>query len=201
MTEIHMDQPLSHIHIGNALFNELKSRCKNKAIVLLCIGTDRCTGDSLGPLTGYNLNKNVYTRKNIHIHGTLDNPVHAKNLLETINTIHSKYESPFVIAVDACLGNKESIGKIKLSNSPLRPGAGVNKNLPTVGDISILGIVNLGGFMEIMTLQSTRLNLVLKMSEVISKGIEFGIWKFLKESSFNNLVDNQHIHIPYINSY
>jgi len=43
----------------------------------------------------------------------------------------------------------------------------VNKNLPTVGDAHITGIVNISGFMEYMILQNTRLNIIWEMSDVI----------------------------------
>ena len=49
-----------------------------KEIIILCIGSDRITGDSLGPLIGQQLSRHRW--KNIHIYGTLDTPVHALNL-------------------------------------------------------------------------------------------------------------------------
>ena len=52
-----------------------------------------------------------------------------------------------------------------------KPGAGVNKQLPEVGDIHITGIVNVSGFMEFFVLQNTRLNLVMKMAKTIANGI------------------------------
>lgn len=45
-----------------------------KEIIILCIGSDRITGDSLGPLIGQQLSRHRW--KNIHIYGTLDTPVH-----------------------------------------------------------------------------------------------------------------------------
>ena len=56
-------------------------------------------------------------------------------------------------------------------NGPLRPGLGVRKKLPPVGDLYIAGVVNVGGFMEYMVLQNTRLGLVMKMAQVIASGI------------------------------
>lgn len=56
---------------------EFKKGRKNKVLVL-CIGTDRSTGDSLGPLIGYQLRQRGL--KHIHVVGTLNKPVHAMNL-------------------------------------------------------------------------------------------------------------------------
>lgn len=146
----------------------------HKDIVFICIGTDRATGDCLGPLIGYKLFDMNYS--NVHILGTLDNPVHAKNLDEHLLALKS-YNSPFIIAIDASLGKFERIGFINIKEGPLSPGSGVNKSLPQVGDMHITGIVNMSGFMEIMVLQNTRLSLVMNMANVISKGIKYNMWK------------------------
>jgi putative sporulation protein YyaC len=138
-------------------------------LIILCIGTDRSTGDSLGPLVGSKLIDLGIAPATVF--GTLDFPVHAVNLHQTISQIHAQYQKPFIIAVDACLGRFESIGYISIKEGPLQPGTGVNKNLPAVGDLQIVGIVNVGGFMEYMVLQNTRLNLVMKMADIISQGI------------------------------
>ncbi len=77
-----------------------------------------------------------------------------------------------MIAVDASLGKPGSVGLIEVGKGPLMPGAGVNKKLPPVGHIYLSGIVNLGGFMEQMVLQSTRLYHVLEIAMVISNGLQ-----------------------------
>src|SRR5690554_5627692 len=161
--------------IFQSCFNDLY-----KDIIILCIGTDRSTGDCLGPLVGHKLKLIQY--KNVYVYGTLDNPVHAKNLSETLETINKEHLSPFIIAIDACLGRAERVGYITIAKGSLKPGAGVNKSLPEVGHIHIIGVVNISGFMEYIILQNTRLNLVMRMADTISNGIHFYIWKFLKNS-------------------
>lgn len=127
--------------------------------------------------------KKVLSRfDNVHVYGTLDSPVHAKNLEDRINSISTSHKNPFVIAIDACLGKVDRVGYLTVSNGPIKPGAGVKKNLPPVGDMHITGIVNLGGFMEYIVLQNTRLSLVMNMAETISSAVYFGLWKFQKES-------------------
>jgi putative sporulation protein YyaC len=148
-----------------------------KELVFLCIGTDRSTGDSLGPLIGYKLSGQMSKYKDVFVHGTLDDPVHAKNLHEKIRLLYSTYENPLIVAVDACLGRTERIGFVKIGSGPLKPGAGVNKELPEIGHMHITGIVNLGGYMEYLVLQNTRLSLVMKMAETISEGIRYSVWK------------------------
>lgn len=154
-------------------------------VVILCIGTDRSTGDCLGPLVGHKLKLIPYNR--ITIYGTLDQPVHAKNLSNVMDEIERNHTRSFVIAIDACLGKTERVGKICMGGGPLRPGTGVNKSLPEVGHIHIIGVVNMSGFMEYLVLQNTRLNLVMRMADTISSGIHFIIWKYVKDGSINAL--------------
>lgn len=142
----------------------------HRKIVIVCIGTDRSTGDALGPLIGSKLSTRLEEDK-AAVYGTLESPVHAVNLQETIDEIKQKYHDPFVIAVDACLGQLSSVGLVTLGNGPLRPGAGVNKVLPEVGNIHLTGIVNVGGFMEYFVLQNTRLSVVMRMADCIADSL------------------------------
>jgi len=153
---------------------------KYSDIAIVCIGTDRSTGDSLGPLVGHKLKTVSYS--NVKVFGTLEDPVHAKNLYNTMNVIFDQCKSPYVIGIDACLGRADRVGYISIGKGPLSPGAGVNKKLPEVGNMHIKGIVNVGGFMEYLVLQNTRLNLVMKMADIISTGIRFVFWKHLSKT-------------------
>ena len=76
-----------------------------------------------------------------------------------------------VIAIDASLGQKKHLGYVTIGNGALYPGAGVQKDLPPVGDIHITGIVNTAGIMEQLTLQTTRLSTVVALADVIACGI------------------------------
>lgn len=142
----------------------------NKDIIFLCIGSDRATGDSLGPIIGYKLSKYIKL-PNFHIYGTLEHPVHAKNLKDTIATIYEKHNDAFIIAIDASLGKSDHIGYITLGEGPLKPGAGVDKDLPEVGDLFITGIVNFSGVLDHMLLQTTRLNVVMSLADQICLAI------------------------------
>lgn len=134
--------------------------------VILCIGTDRSTGDALGPLAGTFFQETK--PKHLQIYGTLHEPVHAVNLHERVHTIKEKHRNPFIIAIDACLGRNTSIGHIITEKGSLQPGSALNKSLPAIGDISITGVVNISGFMEHSILQNTRLSIVIDMARQIS---------------------------------
>lgn len=140
----------------------------HRETVIVCIGSDRATGDSLGPIVGHFL---AMHQKNFHLYGTLENPVHAKNLEAALEFIHKNHHNPIIIAVDASLGIAEHVGYITVGEGSLSPGVGVSKELPSVGDLFITGIVNLSGFGGQMLLQTTRLNLVMHLADFIYRGL------------------------------
>lgn len=166
--------------ISQALFELIRDADKDyERIAVVCIGTDAVTGDCYGPLVGLNLSK--WSLYDFDLYGTIYQPVHAKNLVDIMNTIDK--EKTLVIAVDACLGTVAHVGCVTLSCEPVKPGKGVGIELPPVGDISITGIVNIGGFLPRMVLQCTRLSVVYKMAEITSAAIRLALYKIKKRQS------------------
>ncbi len=147
---------------------------------VLCIGTDRSTGDSLGPLTGYKLRESRMQR--IQIMGTLERPVHAMNLERSMELVRLKYPNHVVVAVDASVGNQDHVGCITLGRGSLRPGLGVSKDLEAVGDIFITGIVGGYSSQDPLMLQSVRLSVVMKMADYISRSV-FLVEQFLEHAA------------------
>ena len=175
----------SYIKLTDYLLNELQPILEfNPPIISFCIVTDRSTGDSLGPLVGYKLK--YFSKSNFYIYGTLENPIHAKNLISVLDEIKSKFQNPYIIAIDSCLGSLNNIGKIFIQKKPLIPGLALNKELPAVGDMSITGIVNVSGSFEFLVLQNTRLNIVMNLADSISKGIYYFILKSLYKNCDNS---------------
>lgn len=162
------------IKFSQALTRLIKEKLSAKAdLVLLCIGSDRATGDCLGPIIGYKLSRLRYP--GLYIYGTLSEPVHAKNLEETVAKIHRLHPQAAVVAIDASLGTSRHIGYITLGSGSLCPGIGVDKELPSVGDIFITGIVNISGMLSNMVLQTTRLDVVMQLADFICLGIKYSI--------------------------
>lgn len=77
-------------------------------IVFLCIGSDRVTGDCLGPYIGYRLSQ--YHIPGVFIYGTLQNPVHAVNLSSILSRINHLHPQALIIAIDSSLGRKKAPG-------------------------------------------------------------------------------------------
>lgn len=64
-----------------------KKNYHSRDIILVCIGSDRATGDCLGPIVGHKLARFCNTHKNsLHLFGTLEQPIHAKNLEPLYNS-------------------------------------------------------------------------------------------------------------------
>lgn len=153
-------------------------------LVFLCIGSDRSTGDSLGPLAGTYLAQSPLFP--FHIIGTLEEPLHALNLVEKVEEAKQQYPNAYFIAIDACLGKFDSIGHILFQNGPIYPGKAVGKNLPPVGQIAIKGVVNIGGFLEQSVLQSTRLYIPYEMSHVIGRALQLAYSRFHSKKEVHN---------------
>lgn len=166
-------------HTFNYYLNSLLPLYKH-SLVILCIGTDRATGDSLGPLVGYKLRSLDFP--GVHVYGTLDEPVHAKNLESTLAHIKEHQPHSLVLAIDACLGSMDHVGHITIGDGPIKPGAGVQKNLPSAGDFHITGIVNFSSMMNMAILQNTRLSLVMKMADMIALNIRYCLWRYFQKN-------------------
>lgn len=147
----------------------------NRPIVVVCIGSDLAIGDSLGPITGSML-KYKTQGLNAFLYGTLSAPVTAKEIRYLRTFLKETHKGCQVIAVDAAVGEKGDIGLIKLSDNPLFPGAGANKKLGSIGDISIMGIVAEKSLSNYGLFNTTRLNLVYTMSEIISDSLSALLW-------------------------
>ena len=151
------------------LVEEICLEKKKNGLLFLCIGSDRSTGDSLGPLIGYKLKERQVP--GIAVVGTLDDPVHAINLEDHLAAIRQVYKDYVVVAVDASVGSMENVGFITLGKGSLKPGLGVSKDLHAVGDMFITGIVSGLGTCDPLMLQSTRLSMVMRLADCISEGI------------------------------
>lgn len=110
----------------------------DKDPLFLCIGSDRHILDCFAPLIGTMLTDMV---PGICLYGTLDKPLHAKNMIKELHEIQKIYPNRLEIAIDASLGLNTDIGYIKLKDDSLIPGKAFAKNLPPIGQISFIGIV------------------------------------------------------------
>lgn len=161
--KINYKSSLAYYEIGESLKDFI-----NEDTVIICIGTDKCIGDCLGPLVGTLLETSLLP---LPIYGTISSPIHALNINERLAEINKKHPNSCIIGIDACLGDLHSIGEIHTRDYAIRPGKGVGKSLPEVGMASIIGIVDSSDNSDLFSSRSIRLSLILDMAKVISKGI------------------------------
>ncbi|MEG1285243.1 MAG: spore protease YyaC [Romboutsia sp.] len=133
--------------------------------IVVCIGTDRAIGDALGPLVGTMLKNSDFKYP---VYGTLDNPIHALNIYESIDSIKKTHSKGNFLAIDACLGSKNSIGNIQVREGPILPGKGVGKKLPQIGNYSIVGIVDKIDENNKFSFNNVRLSFILELAETIA---------------------------------
>ena len=170
-TQIHAQIPAQ---ISNQ--NPTQNQTIEKPPVIVCVGSDLAIGDSLGPITGSMLK---FKTQGLHVflYGTLSAPVTAKEIKYMRTFLKETHPDRQIIAIDAAVGNQGDIGLIKATSSPLLPGAGANKQLGAIGDISILGIVAEKSISNYGLFNTTRLNLVYTMSEIISDALATLLWE------------------------
>lgn len=167
---IRRDDPVAVVSLSSALERAVvAAHAAMRPLVFACIGTDRCTGDALGPLVGQKLQRLGCGTDQVI--GTLEEPLHALNLHERTDPLHAMTPAPFVVAIDAALGMASQVGSITVRDGGLYPGKGVGKDLPCLGDVSITATVNIAaGGLDAQILQSTRLFLVQQLAETIGTG-------------------------------
>lgn len=136
--------------------------------VYLCIGSDRVTGDSLGPLVGTLLLK---VQPTLPVIGTLTDPVHALNLKHTLSFLSEKFPGHPIVAIDASLGSRSHQEFFTVGSGSLEPGAGVDKILGSAGDLFITGIVAPTRPLPQLNLQTVRLSLVMRFAECIAGAV------------------------------
>ena len=167
LCEVRHRDPAALATLSLAVERELASLgAAGRQVVFACIGTDRSTGDALGPLVGQRLLRLGFAADSVV--GTLEEPLHALNMGARLRPVVERRDRPLVVAVDAALGASSGIGTVNLRRGGLLPGQGVGKDLPAVGELSLTATVNVQvGALDMQVLQSTRLYLVQELAEMI----------------------------------
>lgn len=133
MIEINIDEPNAKAELAKDLVKQAEN------IVVMCIGTENVTSDSLGPRVGSLLNENLATP--LFVYGMQGANIDAKNLKTALDVIKRLHPDAPLLVVDAAVGEQWQVGKVQLTKGDIAPGAATNKQLDRVGDISIVGIV------------------------------------------------------------
>ena len=156
-----------YLSIAKALSKCVDSKAKN--LVFVFVGSDCNIGDSLAPLCSALLN---VSDSNVFIYGNLGELITAKEVPFMSKYLKYAHPDSIIIVIDAAIGKKWDIGRVKVQNFGIKPGLGVNKDLPMLGDISIIGVVGEKGSFKNGSLPQIRLSTIYNMAKNIAKGIE-----------------------------
>ena len=137
--------------------------------VIVCIGTPKVCGDSLGPIVG-DLLVDTYSVDG-YVYGKTSSPVTGINCESYYKHVRTHHRNSIIIAVDACLGQAQDVGKIKYSLDGLRAGSALSKNISKFGDVSLLGIVAKKSNDNLSSLVNADKTLVNSLAQEIAKKI------------------------------
>ena len=169
--------------LQEGIINSLSSLYSQKMPVIVCVGTDGVVGDCLGPLVG-----TMLKQKNLpaFIYGELFNPITAMQIESIKQFIQKTHPDSKVLVIDAAVGEQEEIGLIKITSQGIKPGLGAKKDLPILGDISIVGVVAKKG--KVADLKSVRLRTIYKMAQEIALAIEkYIVFNMVKENNIKSI--------------
>lgn len=142
-------------------------------IVILCIGTNKLIGDSIGPVVGQKLKKENIQEK-VYIYGDMKETINFKNAKQVIENIFKIYEKPFIITIDSALGTQTMVSKIVVSKGIIRIGKSLGRSICYPSHITIKGVV--GEYRNtiqenLYTLKTVKQEIVDELSNKMAKGI------------------------------
>lgn len=143
-------------------------------IVILCIGTNKLIGDSLGPIVGQKLTDRLRNYKNITIYGNMKETLNFRNAKQVLEQVITTWDNPFIIGIDSALGKAELINEIVVGTGKIQLGNALGKNLKYPTHIHIKGVVgiNRNSRQENMkVLESIQDRDIHKISENITQGV------------------------------
>lgn len=146
-------------------------------IIVLCIGTNKVIGDSIGPMVGEYLNKLLESReekKNIVIYGNMSKTLNLKNVQQILKNEITKYENPFIITIDAALGRTELIEQIFVGKGNIQIGSCLGDGICCYSNLYLKGIVGKEGESNkenIKVLSKVEKSVVYNLAERITREV------------------------------
>lgn len=162
--------------IAKILKKEIQKNA-DKQMMVLCIGTEKVIGDSLGPMTGEKLSQMNLPRP-ILVKGSLKHPIHYLNFQDEWEKINRKYAPLFTLVVDSSLYREPYIGKTILTKGKTTLGDTIHKKKYCVGNCTLKGVVGQdfkNPIQNMQVLEHVSQQLIQEMSNQIVQMIVKGI--------------------------
>ena len=110
----------------------------------VCIGTNRIISDSFGPRVGKKLKQVFYKNENINVYGTMENPIHLKNVEYFLKKMENKNQ---IILIDSAIGRKEDIGNTYVNRGGIEIGKAFNHSIYIPANINIKTVIGAKEYM------------------------------------------------------
>lgn len=110
----------------------------------VCIGTNRIISDSFGPRVGKKLKQVFYKNENINVYGTMENPIHLKNVEYFLKKMENKNQ---IILIDSAIGRKEDIGNTYVNRGGMEIGKAFNHSIYIPANINIKTVIGAKEYM------------------------------------------------------
>lgn len=107
--------------------------------VILCIGSDKIAGDSVGPIVGDILKNRLNAR--CFVYGATGKSVNGRNVQDFLKLIKCAHPESPVIAVDACLSKEAEKPFVAVVSGGVNPKRAITGIENPAGDVGILGAV------------------------------------------------------------
>lgn len=143
-------------------------------VVVLCIGTNKIIGDSIGPVVGQKL-KEENINETVCIYGDMKETINFKNAKEVLEKIFKTYEKPFIITIDSALGTERMVSEIVVNKGIVRLGKSLGRSICYPSHITIKGVVgeNKNTYEEnIKILKEVKPELIWNLSSIMAEGIK-----------------------------
>lgn len=151
-----------------------------ESIIFLFVGSDSNIGDSLAPICGSLFD---CEGSGVFAYGSLIFPITAKEVPFAVEFIKKAHPDSLIVAIDAAIGKNSDVGLVKVQKSGIKPGLGVDKDLPEVGDLSVIGILGeKKGGKALFTVN--KISVVYKMAEKIAEGLRIFVENNQKRLKF-----------------
>lgn len=143
-------------------------------VVILCIGTNKLIGDSIGPIVGQKL-KEEKMKEKISVYGDLKQSINFKNAKTVLEKIFKSYQKPFIITIDSALGTERMVSKIVVNKGIIRIGKSLGRSICYPSHITIKGVVgeNKNTYDDnIKILNEVEPELIWNLSNIMVEGIK-----------------------------
>lgn len=143
-------------------------------LLFLCIGSEKISGDSVGPIVG-SLLKDKY-KLPFPVLGTEDKPVNGINLPHYVDNIRTYFPEHKIIAIDSAVGSKRDMWSVKIKKGGVVAGGAIASKNPRIGDIGILAVVGEKNSDVLSTLLEAPVDEIERMAEYIA-GLIYNVFK------------------------